>query len=120
MPDGGVLMFCSDLMFVSKVEVTARALGTPVVFARDGSDVAQRLARERPALVLVDLALKGVDPVALVLALRAASEVEIVAFGSHVDADMLERARAAGATQALPRSAFTRRLPELLRREPSS
>jgi CheY-like chemotaxis protein len=109
-----VLAFCRDLIFVSKIEGAARARGAGIAFARAGDDPGARVACEAPALVLVDLALKGVDVDAIIRAVRAATRAPIVAFGSHVDAAALERARAAGATQALPRSAFTKTLPDLL------
>lgn len=54
-------------------------------------------------VVLVDLSIVG--------ALDAAvgSGARVVAYGSHVDEDLLDRARAQGA-EALPRSVFFRRL----------
>jgi hypothetical protein len=45
--------------------------------------------------------------------LLAAAGVEVIAFGSHIDEAGLERARAAGATKALPRSRFFSRLPRM-------
>jgi hypothetical protein len=38
----------------------------------------------------------------------------VIAFGSHVDADLLEAARAAGCDEVLPRSKFFARARELL------
>ncbi len=43
----------------------------------------------------------------------------IVAFGSHVRKDLLDAARVAGADEVLARSAFVKRLPELLTTPPS-
>jgi CheY-like chemotaxis protein len=113
-PGRSVLAFCADLLFTSKIDVTARGIGADVTFARSADDIPGRIARQAPALVLVDLALKDVDAAGLVRALRAVTDVPIIAFGSHVDVQALEKARSAGATQALPRSAFTRLLPEIL------
>ena len=39
----------------------------------------------------------------------------VIGFGSHVDVERLELARAAGFDQVLPRSKFSASLPELLR-----
>jgi hypothetical protein len=44
---------------------------------------------------------------------RLVPSARIVAFGSHVDDDVLDAARAAGIDEVLPRSSFFRRLPEL-------
>ena len=60
-------------------------------------------------VVAVDVSRPGVlDVVASVAAHR------IIGFGSHVDRDLLDAARAAGCTEVLARSAFFRRLAELL------
>ena len=54
-------------------------------------------------VVVIDLARAAT----LVAPARAAApDARIVAFGPHVDADVLERARADGADRALPRSRF--------------
>jgi hypothetical protein len=49
-----------------------------------------------------------------VLAALAAAGIRTIGFGSHVDHDLLDAARAAGCNEVLPRSAFFRRLEELL------
>ena len=82
-----------DLMDRSRLSA---ALGD-VEFARDAAGTAGA------DVVVVDLA-RDADAVA---AVRAATPgARIVAFGPHVDADVLERARADGADRALPRSRF--------------
>jgi DNA-binding NarL/FixJ family response regulator len=55
--------------------------------------------------VVIDLALHG-NAVARVR--QASPDAFIVAFGSHVDADQMLAARAAGADRVLPRSRFFR------------
>ena len=54
-------------------------------------------------VVVVDLA-RHADAVAAVRA--AAPDARIVAFGPHVDSELLERARRDGADEVLPRSRF--------------
>ena len=46
----------------------------------------------------------------------AAEAVPTVAYGSHVDKDRLDAARAAGCDEVLPRSRFSSELPAWLRR----
>jgi hypothetical protein len=58
-------------------------------------------------LVLVDLVRMGAA-----VALAAATGARVVGFAPHVDADTLARAEASG-VEALPRSVFFRRLPDL-------
>jgi DNA-binding NarL/FixJ family response regulator len=62
-------------------------------------------------VVVVDLGRPGaVD----VLPALVATGARVVAFGSHVERDVLDAARAAGCADVLPRSAFFRDLPALL------
>jgi hypothetical protein len=63
------------------------------------------------AVVAVDLARPGVLDV---LPALVASGTRVVAFGSHVDRETLDAARAAGCTEVLPRSVFFRDLHSLL------
>ncbi len=66
------------------------------------------------ALVIVDLSRPGVLEILPRLAGR-----RVVGFGSHVDTETLEAARAAGC-QALPRSQLFRTWPDLAPPQPSS
>lgn len=111
-----VHLLIDDLFFRAKVEATAAALEVPVALAKAPADLAG--AGEDPdALVLVDLN-HPADPIEAIRALKAASPAPtVVAFGSHVDGERLKAARDAGADQVLARSAFTTRLPELLKRD---
>lgn len=68
-------------------------------------------AAARADVVVVDLGRPGaLDAVADVSALG----VRVIGFGSHVDADLLEQARAAGCDQVLARSRFFADLHALL------
>jgi CheY-like chemotaxis protein len=112
------LLLSRDLIFTSKVTGTARALGHRVVAAGSEAQASAILAQGRPRVVFVDLA--AGDLVAP-SALRAYQEqaglgTPFVAFGSHVDAEALAAARAAGCDPVLPRSRFSAELPDLLRR----
>jgi hypothetical protein len=63
------------------------------------------------AVVAVDLGRPGVLDV---LPAVVATGARVVAFGSHVDRETLDAARAAGCTEVLPRSRFFAAIPELL------
>ena len=103
-----------DLFFRAKIEATAASLRVPVRFARDPGELVAGLD-DRPALVLVDLAHHGADPVGAIRALKAREPLpRVIAFGSHVDAEILTAARDAGADRVLARSAFSARLAEIL------
>ena len=112
-----VLAFLSDLMIRSKIEGAARTTGAKLELVPPEVDAGEAVAKSGAALVIVDLGIKGVDSMDLIRAIRARCAVRIIAFGAHVDAVSLEAAHSAGADVALPRSAFFRDLPALLREE---
>ncbi len=110
--DGEVIALVPDLMDRSRV-----AGAVPGVrFVPDAAALVEafRAARGTPT-VLVDLGRQGVLDVAAGL---VADGVRVVGFGSHVDTDLLEGARAAG-LEVHPRSRLFRSLPALLAGTPS-
>jgi DNA-binding NarL/FixJ family response regulator len=112
----GVTALVSDLIFSTKITSTAAALGVPVKVLRSVKQLEQRLASGGATLLLLDFDSEDIDPVeAIALCRQASGPPRVVAFGSHVRADLIEACRRAGADEVLPRSAFVRRLPDLLR-----
>jgi hypothetical protein len=94
-----VVAYAPDLMDRSRISAAVPG----AVFVRSPADLASTPAR----LVLLDAGRPGaLDAVALVAA-------PVIAFGSHVDEQLLAAARRAGCAEVLPRSRFFRRLPEL-------
>jgi DNA-binding NarL/FixJ family response regulator len=97
-----------DLIFVSRIAGTARALGLEVQQARS-LDILIALARRQPPPgVLIDLGHPNLALEDLLRQLREAcpSMPRVVAYGSHVDTASLKAARAAGCDIVLPRSKF--------------
>ena len=90
-----IVAYVTDLMDRSKVQ--SAVAGT--TFTRDAE------AAAGADVVIIDLARFG-DVVAAIRA--AAPDARIVAFGPHVDDELLQQARAAGADSVLPRSQFFR------------
>jgi DNA-binding NarL/FixJ family response regulator len=110
------LLLSRDLFFNSKVTGTAGALGYRVVAVGDAVKAAEWIASLKPRAVFVDLAAGDlVSPSALAHYRGLAPGTPFVAFGSHVDTAALAAAASAGCDPVLPRSAFSSRLPELLR-----
>lgn len=101
-----VVAYVPDLMDRSKVSAAA---GGEVRFV--GRPDALGAAAATADLVVVDLSRPGViDALPDVAALG----VRVIGFGSHVERDLLDEARAAGCSQVLARSAFFAQLPTLL------
>jgi len=92
-------------------------VGAELAFARTPDEILEKVRTARPSLVLFDLNSAKTDPIATIGAIRADAQlsgVRILGFASHVQADLIQAARTAGADDVLPRSAFASRLPEIL------
>src|SRR5213592_3684959 len=98
-----IVAFVPDLMDRSKIT----AAGVDVQFV--SSPAALESAAEGATVVVVDLSRPGVLD-----ALPSLRERRVIGFGSHVDRELLDRARAAGCTEVLARSAFFARVGDLL------
>ncbi len=110
MGDGDrVALLVPNLFLRVPVETAAKAVGCRPVPARDVEEAAGSGA----AVVIADLEALGDVPAEAVRRLVNGGQT-VLAFGPHVEGEMLAAARAAGAV-VLPRSVFLERLPELLR-----
>jgi len=111
---GRVVGLIDDLFFQMKVAETAKRVGVEFKVAGNAEALASML--DGPTkLVIVDLNAKS-EPVATIARLRATQqELPVIAFLSHVQTDLAAQARTAGATEVMPRSAFTQQLAGILR-----
>jgi CheY-like chemotaxis protein len=114
--DTGVgLLLSDDLLFRSRITGTAEVLGLIVHAARSADDLLRQAGQLRPACVLLDLHNPGLDVAAVVRQLKGQQAAPyVVAYGSHVEAATLRRAREAGCDRVLPRSQFVEELPTAL------
>jgi DNA-binding NarL/FixJ family response regulator len=110
MPQG--LLLSDDLIFASQITGTARALALDVRQARTADALVEMARQQPPHGVIVDLGHPALDLPGLLLRLGQACMVRprVVAYGSHVDAEGLRAARAAGCDVVLPRSQFVAEL----------
>jgi CheY-like chemotaxis protein len=109
-----VVAFVDDLFFQSKIVETARHVGVELKFVSTAGALMEEIARGNPRLVIVDLNARQ-GPVESIEQLRAAgNSTPLVAFLSHVQVELAERARAAGAQDVMPRSKFTQNLATIL------
>ena len=112
-----VLALVDDLMFRSKIKSSAARLGVTVTFAGSRDAALASMRAEPPALVILDLNNPRTDPIGTVAAMKhdaTLSSIRTIGFVSHVDAETIDAARAAGIDEVLARSAFTTALPDLL------
>lgn len=108
-----VVALVSDLIFGSRILATAKAAGARAVTVRTAEQFKSALA-EGATLALVDMDVTHEAEACLTAARERTPPVPVVAFVSHVRADLAEAARKAGAAQVLSRSMFTNALPRLL------
>ncbi len=112
-----VLALVNDMFFASKIRATAAALGIEVHFVRGVEDVIERTGLEKPSLIIVDLHATRDDPFEFALLLKARNAlrgVPFLAFYSHVQTELLEKANAVGYERVIPRSAFSKNLAQIL------
>jgi hypothetical protein len=107
--EGVVLCLVRDLLFYSKIR--AAAANTAGIVLKNVRDPA-KLAGEVGSGLIVDLN----QPEALAAAAQwlGHSGKPVVGFVSHVDADTIQAAKAAGVDQVVPRSQFEKNLSRIL------
>src|SRR5690242_5258785 len=116
-----VLALVDDLFFQSKMAETARHVGVTLHAVASGPAFLSALSASSPAqaatlprLLLVDLNARQ-GPLEAIEKLHAAgNSLPIIAFLSHVQVELAQRARDAGCRQVMPRSQFTAGLAEIL------
>ncbi len=111
----------NDLFFEAKIGEVLRSLGVPACFAKSNQGLEKRLAEGRPALALVDLGARGVDPLLAIQYIRTDAEhgglnVPVVAFVAHVLRGEAEAVRELGVVEIYAKSQLVRYLPEMVKR----
>jgi DNA-binding NarL/FixJ family response regulator len=114
---GTIAVLVEDLFFLAKIQETAKALDITILTV-DPRHAVAAIADAQPQAIILDLnhrSLPAVDCIRTLKANPATRPIRIVAFVSHVQEELITAARAAGCDSVLARSAFTQRLPNLLR-----
>ena len=113
-----ILALEKDLFFAVKIRDTLRHHEMEAKTARNLTLFEQGLAitgEEKPALVIVNIAIQGVDWEAAIRQARALG-YPVLAFGSHMDLDARARALQAGALRVVANSKFASDMPGLVKR----
>jgi len=116
-PQRSIVCIVPDLFFGVKIENLARSHGLAVVAPRDLPAFKAMLAEA--SLALIDSAttdLPWIDWVAAAKSDPITRPTPILAFGSHIDVALRERALRAGVDRYLSRSNFVDGLPEIIAR----
>jgi DNA-binding NarL/FixJ family response regulator len=109
------VMLCDDLIFVSRVAGTAKALGLTLRSTKSARDLLIFCKQAPPRCVIINLNAPelDIDSVARELA-QLQPRPTLVGYGSHVDAATLKKGRAAGLDVVWPRSKFVEELESAL------
>ena len=113
-----VLAVVGDLMFTVKINEAARRAGLHVDFVKSEKDAVEK-AKEKPALIILDLNGGAVHPLKLIAKLKGSAEtkgISLLGFISHLDAGLKQQAQEAGCDMVMARTAFSQNLPMILKR----
>ena len=109
------LILCDDLIFVSRITGTARALGLTLRAFKTPAELLRFAVQLKPRCAIIDLNVSGleIDEFARELFTLAPKPL-LIGYGSHVDTATLKRARDAGCDIVWPRSKFVEELERVL------
>jgi CheY-like chemotaxis protein len=109
-----IIALVDDIFFSAKMQETARRLGMALKTVATGDALIAEARGNEFALLIVDLNAKQ-GPLEAIERLHASgNQRPVIAFLSHVQVELAERARAAGCREVMPRSKFTQNLAEIL------
>ncbi len=114
-----ILAIVDDLFFATKIETVARQVDATVAFARDENQLTQLIENDMPGLIIIDLNSRNLAPIDTIRRLKSdgrLAAVPVIGFFSHVQVELERAAREAGCDRVFARSAFSAKLPEILRR----
>jgi CheY-like chemotaxis protein len=107
-----------DLIFSIKIQTAAKSIGgIDLFFERSPDRVVPRIREKQPSLVIFDLNSRKMNPMTAIAGMKAdpdLKDIRTLGFVSHVEADTIAAARAAGIDQVLARSAFAAQLGQIL------
>lgn len=112
-----ILAAVDDMFFASKIRGTAEQLRLTVMFVKSVASAIEQAQAEKPSIIIADLHTTKLDPFALADRLKADAglrDIPLVGFFSHVQTELQLKAQQSGYDRVIPRSAFSRNLPEIL------
>ena len=113
-----IICVLDDLLFSVKISTAAKAIGADVYFERTPGMAFAHVKERQPSLVIFDLNSARLNPLGVIAELKSdplTREIKTLGFVSHVQADTIAAARAAGIDEVLARSAFSAQLGDILK-----
>lgn len=115
-PSQKVIAVMQDLMFMVRVQEIAKRAGLSTVAVKTKADAIAQAAAQ-PLLIVIDLNHSAGEPLELIKELKSNSDtkaIHLLAFVSHVQADLRAAAVSAGCDTVVARSAFAQTLPDVI------
>jgi DNA-binding NarL/FixJ family response regulator len=111
-----IVLFTNDLMFQSRIESVVRGAGNRLVVVRNWEAIESRFDSEQsPECVVFDLSFRGLDLSDAVNYLRLHHPAsKLIAYGPHVDTDLLKQASDLGIEEVMTRGQFDRNMSTVL------
>ena len=112
-----IVALVSDLMFTVKIQEAAKRAGVEPVFVHSESEALAE-AKRNPALIILDLNNPAAKPLEVISKLKrdeATRNIKLLAYVSHVQADLKQAAEEKGCDAVMPRSAFSHNLAAILK-----
>jgi PleD family two-component response regulator len=113
-----LLALVSDLLFTVKIQDAAKRAGMQAEFVKSEKELMEKL-HSKPALIILDLNFTGVQPLKLISKLKHNPDLKdttLLAYVSHVDGELKQKAHEMGCDMVMARSAFSQNLPMILKR----
>jgi CheY-like chemotaxis protein len=113
-----VLAVIEDLFFTVKINEAAKHAGLTAEFVKSEVDALDR-AKAQPSVIVIDLNCVSIDPLRLIGDLKSSPDlkgISVLAFVSHVQADLKQKAQEAGCDMVLARSAFSQNMQQIFKR----
>lgn len=105
-----ILALVDDIFFQAKMLETAKHTGVEMKSFSSPDALLAEIGHAAPRLVVIDLNARQA-PVETIASVRAGNAaIPVVAFFSHVQTELAQRARQAGCADVMPRSKFTKDL----------
>ena len=112
-----VLVVLDDLFFRVKIEAAAKQEGLEVDFVQSEKDVFAKASAD-PLFIILDLNCLTVQPLSLIAALKASDgtkRIGLLGYVSHVQEELKRKALDMGCDTVIARSAFSQKLPQILK-----
>jgi PleD family two-component response regulator len=112
-----ILAVVSDLFFSAKINEAARHAGVSLHYVTAEKELLEK-AKSNPALIIFDLNFEAVHPLELIRNLKetdALKHIRLLGYLSHIQSELKKKAEETGCDMVMPRSAFSKNLPRILK-----